>query len=379
MKNRIDSLQGIRAFAFLGIYTCHSYLTVFGACGGWGVSVFMILSGFLMFYSYADTDRIKSIGLISNIKFGIGKVKRLYPLHIVTMLLAMPFLIEECLGYHGIERILQPAVRTLLNTTLLQTWVPVEGVYFSLNTVSWYLSTSLFLYCMFPVILFIMKKYKGIKTAVIVILCTFALQCAFAYLAHRVQMDVLHKEDFTHWFTYVFPLSRLEDFVIGCNLGYIFMHAKRRDDQQTEVKYTVLEIGILIVIVLQWVAHYFLLSLPSQENPQLPNEAWWRFTVYWTLTSCALVYIFAVNKGKLSKLFSTKPLLFIGKMSAYAFLIHQLVYRYLKLAEKKILGKPNDVLNLFICFIITIILSVLWDKLTLHFQKRKQLKRLAGE
>ena len=43
------SLQGIRAIAFLGIFLYHCELI---ETGPWGVSIFLILSGFLMSYNY---------------------------------------------------------------------------------------------------------------------------------------------------------------------------------------------------------------------------------------------------------------------------------------------------------------------------------------
>ena len=50
-KKKIDSLQALRAIAFFGIFISHCGLIDFGKLG---VSVFFIMSGFLMFYNYED-------------------------------------------------------------------------------------------------------------------------------------------------------------------------------------------------------------------------------------------------------------------------------------------------------------------------------------
>lgn len=51
---KLDSLQAVRALAFLGIFLSHTGIKYFGTTGTWGVSVFFVLSGFLMVYNYTN-------------------------------------------------------------------------------------------------------------------------------------------------------------------------------------------------------------------------------------------------------------------------------------------------------------------------------------
>lgn len=48
---RIKALQGLRVLAFIGIFLSHAIDT---PSGGWGVSIFIMLSGFVMTYAYWD-------------------------------------------------------------------------------------------------------------------------------------------------------------------------------------------------------------------------------------------------------------------------------------------------------------------------------------
>lgn len=91
MEKRLDQIQALRGIAFLGVFLSHTGLKWFGAVGHWGVSVFLVLSGFLMFISYSGNDRIKRISLRDNIVFSWRKIKKLYPLHICTMVAMMLF------------------------------------------------------------------------------------------------------------------------------------------------------------------------------------------------------------------------------------------------------------------------------------------------
>ena len=224
-RKKIRSLQAVRAMAFLGIFLFHSGVTAFSAGGVWGVSVFFILSGFLMFYSYSGTDKIKECGIIYNLKFGVNKIKKLYLLHIVTMILAMPWIVKAIIS----GDILTSVIKTVLNICLLQSWIPSADIYFSLNGVSWYLSVSLFLYAMFPFVLRQIEKYDRIQNAIAAILIIYFLQIMMFFAVYCVQTELFHDNALAHWFVYVFPLSRLGDFVIGCNLGYVFLNSTGKD------------------------------------------------------------------------------------------------------------------------------------------------------
>jgi len=74
-RKQIDSLQALRGLAFLGIFLFHTNIPCFGGAGAWGVSVFFILSGFVMVYSYFELNRIDTPSFFGNLKFAFGKVK----------------------------------------------------------------------------------------------------------------------------------------------------------------------------------------------------------------------------------------------------------------------------------------------------------------
>jgi peptidoglycan/LPS O-acetylase OafA/YrhL len=229
---------------------------------------------------------------------------------------------------------------------------------------------------MFPFILSCLRKYKGINTSVIIITVSFAVQIIMAYLSSLVvQRNYICNDDFVRWFVYIFPLSRLEDFVIGCNLGFIFMHSqKNRDKKETRKGFTWLEIGIIMIIAAQWLAYVFLVAILEKAEPSLKAIHWWNHTVLWTLTSCALVYVFALNQGYISKILANKVVLFIGNLSANAFLIHQMVYRYLDTLENTLFGDTYNNINIFVCFILTMICAYFWEKITFEIRNKNKMK-----
>ena len=173
------------------------------------------------------------------------------------------------------------------------------------------------------------------------------------------------------WFTYIFPLSRLEDFFIGCNLGYIYAAADKKV-KNASVLYTVGEILVVISIVFKWVVYVLIISLPAENNIKVISQNWWGNSVYWTITSCVLIYLFAQNRGKVSVLLTNKVFVYIGNMSPYLFLIHQMVYRYLESIERKLFGNRFKIANVFLCFIISILCAHLWQFAT-DLSKRKYI------
>ena len=317
-----------------------------------------------MFYSYSGTDRIKECGIIYSIKFGIGKIKKLYPLHIVTMLLAMPWIVKALIS----GDILNSVMKTVFNICLLQSWIPSAEFNFSLNGVSWYLSVSLFLYVMFPFVFHQIEKYKRIQTAMVVMGIVYSLQILMFFAVYCVQTEFLHGNELVHWFVYVFPLSRLGDFVIGCNLGYVF---KKEKESFAKKEGTVLELGVILIIIIQMLIYILLFAVPEISNSLIDSYNWWGYTVLWTVSSCALIYLFANNNGIISKCLINKPIVFIGDLSANAFLIHQMVYRYLDFVEMKLFNNKYDCVNIFICFIITMVSAYMWSLVVKLYKNKK--------
>ena len=185
-----------------------------------------------------------------------------------------------------------------------------------------------------------------------------------------MRINFIDNDYFVHWFVYIFPLSRLADFVIGCNLGFIFCITNANNStHKKQTYYTLWEICILLLILLQLALYFFEIYVPAQGNPIIIYNYWWSLTIYWTVTSCSLIYLFALNKGKLSNLLSNnRVLLFIGDISANAFLIHQIIYRYLDTFEYRFCGKKYNFFNVIMCFVITMICSFVAEYVLKHFR-----------
>ena len=240
-NNRIVSLQILRAVAFLMIFFFHTNI---GRYGPLAVSIFFVLSGFVMIYSKKNMNQ--SITFKNSFKFSIDRVRKLYILHIIAMIVCViSMLIIEIHQGNNINYI-NIIIKMLFNMFLVQSLVPNNIIYSSLNGVAWYLSASLFIYMFYPLI----NRYLNGKTAKSIyssMIGVFLIQIILLTILVLLNIQIPFSNDFPKWFTYIFPLYRLGDFFIGCSLGYLYINNKINISR---VKAIVLEIICLICIVL---------------------------------------------------------------------------------------------------------------------------------
>ncbi|MBR5177782.1 MAG: acyltransferase [Lachnospiraceae bacterium] len=313
-KEKIASLQALRTFAFLGIFLRHADCRL-----NWpslGVSIFFVMSGFLMMYRYYDKKI--SVTLTDNLKFAINKIKKLYPLHLITMgfMLLLSIIIFLYQGNLA-QNILNLIFKIGLNISLTQSWVPKSDLNVSLNGVSWYLSATLFMYFMFP---YIKKLIVSTKRTTLLFwgIITLLLQVVLCIPMLYIFGD--NSEAYI-WFMYQFPIFRLGDFFVGCIMGKIFREKGNfEQDKNNIVLWTVIEFGFAVVslIILLWPVNIDFVLLKVAKN----------WTTRYILLAAGWIYLFVIKKGLFTKLCDNKVFVFLGNISAYMFLIHYVIIRY---------------------------------------------------
>ena len=132
----INSLQSLRGIFAIMIFLHHFPINGkgwFEAGGACGVDFFLILSGFVMSAGY-EMKVVSS--QFSYRSFMLKRLIRVYPLHLLCLI---GFIIIALISAAPVSyRCLIP------NLLLLQSWFPMQSVYFSGNAVSWCLSDLLF-------------------------------------------------------------------------------------------------------------------------------------------------------------------------------------------------------------------------------------------
>lgn len=349
-KNK--SLQGLRAVAILAIFVSHTGIGNLGALGAWGVSVFFVLSGFLMLYNYLTKGKIPQNGF----SFAWNKIKRLYPLHIITMILAAFYTVIMTRTFE--KTILDIGIHTLL----IQMWIPKAEYYATLNGPSWYLCVSFFLYLMFPLILKIFKVKMSRKKAILYIGVLFAVE-AFISLATFLLNN--HDETFwfsTKWITYYAPPVRLIDFCMGCCLGYLFLY--RRECKKNYF----LELMVCILIPVSLYIYIFGCRILGSQSI--------KYTLLFLPTSMMLLWVVADGNGVIPKILSTRVFVWLGDLSPYIFLIHGVVLKYCRVGFSAVFSITNVYIIAIVSLGVTILGAIVWRKVNGCLKKRLKVNRV---
>lgn len=339
VRERIKSLQGIRAIAFLGVFLYHAIRTFPGdgvfyeffstGLGPWGVSVFFVLSGFLMTYSY--WNRPPQLKIQDMCIFAARKIKKLYPLHLIMLFGGSVYLL---FGHQSFQWIIK---RLIVSIPLMQTWFPSS--YQAINSVAWYLSVSLFLYFVFPHILKFIKKECALNRA-IVIIAVYLLQIVFGYCVARFTYIDLN------WITYCHPLYRVGDFVIGGLIASFYVDKSKSIRVSTEYA----SLFEILALVFNVVACAFY----SRVHYCAP---WFAYTCLFTPASVMLIYTFSQDSGVISRLLNNKVVFWLADISPYGFLIHRIVVYYFQAFTIHVLKweHTNFLLVVAVPFVCTVI------------------------
>ena len=362
-KEKIDSLQALRASAFLGIFLSHCKVISLGV---WGVSVFFVLSGFLMTYSYYDRDL--SLSPVSSLKFAIGKTGKLYSLHLITMLanLILPVLFS---GAALLGEVRNHAGKMLLNALLVQAWIPSSEYYFSMNGVAWFLSSILFLYFLFPYLLRLVRRISSIPKAILWMILVYLIQIVIARIARTAAVPKAVSDNFNKWLTYICPAFRFGDFCIGGLLGFIFIRTRAKEGDRPEpmkkcIAYnTLFEVGAVAL---------FVVSQMVYSKTIIINGIWLNYySCLFLPSSLLLVWIFAGRRGLITKLLSRKWMIYLGNLSSYAFLIHLVAIKYVQKSYVLISkSRMSGIALACVSLLITIVLSYVCSKI----QRKRKLR-----
>lgn len=159
-KEHLTALTSLRFFAALlvllfhgtaGIKTLPAGLSGILRNGGMGVSLFFILSGFVLTYTYFGTR-------VSLRDFFAARFARIYPVYLFSLIVAAPFFFKNYIedGHGG-------SVPALVagKVFLVQSWVP--WMTDNWNVPSWSLSTEAFFYLLFPALLPALAKLPRVS------------------------------------------------------------------------------------------------------------------------------------------------------------------------------------------------------------------------
>lgn len=311
----IESLDCLRVLGMVMIFFNHVvWLLPFKIpdFGARAVDIFFILSGFLLAYNYYHRDlRVKN-----SLRFGIGRIKKFYPLHVITMLF-MAWLVFIDLGNSGtpLPDYADDIGSMILNLLLLQSWMMDPNIYWGYNGVSWFLSSLFFSYLMFIIFIKISKKiFETHYDRYIFIMIILGMYFAVSFVP-------LFSDKSSYLF-YIFPIYRAFEFFLGCLMGIWLLHEPECAKPPTWID----SAAELAVLILYFVSVFYM------------NDKW-TITTFMLLTM-VMIYVLARQRGRVSRILSNKYIRIISLISFEFYLIHYVVITYY--------SRWGDVMNNFL-------------------------------
>jgi len=183
---------------------------VFAQLGYMGVSFFFILTGFIITWSaYPFTE--------SKWLFWKRRIVKIYPNHLVISLLA---LVLFSWNY-------TPISTAIKNTLLIHAFFPQSNVYVSVNPPAWSLCVDMLFYLAFPFLIRRLAPLSGraiwawIAAVTAVIFAIPLINDALIPNYPKSPITPISADQF--WFGYIFPVTRIFDFILGALLARIVM------------------------------------------------------------------------------------------------------------------------------------------------------------
>lgn len=324
MKEKINSLQGLRVIAMIIIFLYHCALFPFGHLA---VTFFFILSGFVSYYT---DPKVEDISLYSNIKYFKNKIGKFYSIYLLTIILGLILNYDVFSRYSLSKKILI----ILSKITLTQAFIPNSDYYFSLNGVAWYLSSQAFCYFMFNIYKYYLNKTNTRLITIISILWIIQVMISLSIINLSYQS--------TQWIIYINPIMRSINFFMGMVLAKIFINKNQKDIK--DIIYSRFEVIIFILFTIIYIGSVF-----------IPRVFIW--STYYSPIIMVIIYVFSFQRGFISKILGRNIFMKLAKISFEFYMIHELV---INICWRFIGG--NKLIVSIAALIISLILAILLKK-----------------
>ncbi|OGX81795.1 acyltransferase family protein [Hymenobacter glacialis] len=266
-----------------------------------GVSFFFILSGFILSLNYDERLLSRKVSLR---EFWVARIARVYPLHLLTLLLALA--LEIANTEQASDFFADPAdsVATFLgNAALLHSFVPDPNYFFAYNAPSWSISDEMFFYFAFPFIILLFIRNKALLRYSFLL---FLAIPAFMYFSPGQSH---------HKYLYINPFFRIVDFVLGIFLHQVYKASYLGRLYRSRAGATAMELLSVGAFVAVFYYHNYVPVV-------------YRYSCYYWVPMALVIFSFAHSWGYVSAMLSGKALVLLGEISFSFYLIHQLVIRY---------------------------------------------------
>ena len=302
----VPSLDGVRAIAALMVMFFHffqnltpnntvvSFLKTLSSFGQTGVSLFFVLSGFLI---TRILIREKNSAFFFR-NFYLRRTLRIFPLYYLYLILV--FIIIPLFNHHQLPALSKQIYHWvyLQDFAITFNWDFVGPVHF------WSLAVEEHFYLFFPLIVYYLKENHLLYAIAAILLSSLIVR----FIMNKNGYEVFY-----------FTFSRLDELSLGAILAVF--EAKNKITQQITYRFIYLFIIIALPTMLLW----FVYSKQANEGIQVAKYLLISLSYF-----CIIGFIVsAPNSHFIKKALQFKPLVYIGKISYGLYVYHGLCFHYM--------------------------------------------------
>ena len=329
-RPNLPALTGLRAVAALLVVFFHYKYIVPGLgqaeavgarviqAGYVGVSLFFVLSGFILAYTYLGNDG-ELRGSWSD--FFFARFARVYPVYLFALVVSLPFFIDISLIHPVGVMKLKDTIRTaVLTPLLLQGWTPKRA--WMWNGPGWSLSAEAFFYLLFPAIApWIAKRpLKHLNFVALVACIAIVVPPLMFAMSRPAGIWGVTSATYGPWVAFLkfSPLVHLPQFVIGIVAGIAFIRGQHRGTR------------VMPWLALASIAAATAILATSHRIPYLLLQGGVLAPVF-----ALMIYALACGGGITGRILSTRPAVRMGEASYALYLLHMPVSYYITYFLKK--------------------------------------------
>jgi peptidoglycan/LPS O-acetylase OafA/YrhL len=349
--NRLAPLTGLRGVAACSVLLAHAIDTAFvyehtvqpftARIAYFGMSLFFVLSGFVIHYNYSDLFNSEPLKTALS-RFYIARFARLYPLYAVGIFCSLPMIPLPYAPWIVISYL-----------TMTQSWINAEMTVFPPD---WSISTEWFFYLVFIPLTMILANLRRPMRVFIVFSIVIIVGFSITFALWRDPITAFADKWFWHgntisagswgWVYYFSPYVRIFEFISGMLMAQAY---KVRDTEWLP--------SIVLPICLMWCGIVFISGwLP----PWAPLENLVPNFIYAPAIALVMLHV-CKRKSWLSDALSSRPMVFLGEISysiyIWSFFIMTMLSSMFASAHPITIAYFNSGLKVIVICAVTVVMA----------------------
>ena len=303
------------------------------------VGCFFLLSGFLLALGQKSDQPCAFWPFIKK------RLQRIYPIYSAVLLVFLPMFLAVDVHYG--TTVLLEIKRAIICLLLIQAWHPDWGLLW--NSPTWFLSSLVFCYACFPLIIARLNKLKkamiyslcaALFAVLVIIKILYCLKNGFYFLEGMVEPKPIPYFNFMRFFP---PINLLE-FILGMLFGVL---ARQGDKVNSVAKTFAPSLLLAGIVLLMFVRVY------------LPINDMLARTLFFTPLFLSFLYLASFGNARYLSIFASKTSMFLGEISFSLYVVHgalgQLFY---KKAVVAMLGMPHVPYVIFLAILLVTSIAI---------------------